>query len=405
MRARYPGLAFITILGAAAAGAQDTTAAPLDTSYVEYRESPISLPLGIGLRVPSYDRVNGVTLPWGPKLETGNGRVDVDLLVSYRSNLGAWDPSVEGTLRPGDENELDFFVGQGTFTNDSWIRGDLSNSVVAFFAGSDARNYYRARRGTARFTRSILGSTATVDPFIGINFERDWSTGSVAPTKTPWSVFGRTSDKRMRRPNPRVAKGTITSILAGSGLEFVKSGVDGKMSLTVERALRTNLESDCAGVPAGFPCFSPGGLFTQGTFDGRVMFPTFGTQTLTIRAHTVLSAGSGIAPAQRFAYMGGTGTLATVDLLALGGDHLLFFDGDYIIPIERIQIPILGSPFLALRYAAGNAGVDEVPTLIQNLGVGLGLTMLRVDFNIDPSSNRSVFSRRSAVSVGLNLSL
>ena len=405
MKAHYVGLALLAFTSAAAAGAQDTSSVPLDTSYVEYRESPISLPLGIGLRVPSYDRVNGLTLPWGPKLETGNGRVDIDALVSYRSNLGEWDPSIEGTLRPGDENELALFIGQSTFTNELWIRGDLSNSVVAFFAGSDARNYYRARRAMARFTRTILGSTVSFDPFLGVNFERDWSTGSVAPTKSPWSVFGRTGDKRMRRPNPRVAKGTITSMLGGAVLEFVKSGVDGKVDLTVERALRTKLEADCAGVPVGFPCFPPGGLFTQGTLNGRVMFPTFRTQTLTVRAHAVLTGGSGVAPAQRFAYMGGTGTLATVDLLALGGDHLLFFDGDYIIPIERIQIPIFGSPYLALRYAAGNAGVDKTPTLIQNLGVGLGLTMLRIDFSIDPASNRSEFSRRSAVSVGLNLSL
>jgi hypothetical protein len=25
-----------------------------------------SLPLGVGLRIPSYDRVNGLSLPWGP---------------------------------------------------------------------------------------------------------------------------------------------------------------------------------------------------------------------------------------------------------------------------------------------------------------------------------------------------
>src|SRR5215212_5848396 len=87
---------------ALAADAQDTASVPLDTAYVEYHESPISLPLGIGLRPPAYDRVNGLTLPWGPKLEMGDGRVEIDALVSYRSHLGNWDPSIEGTLRPGD---------------------------------------------------------------------------------------------------------------------------------------------------------------------------------------------------------------------------------------------------------------------------------------------------------------
>jgi hypothetical protein len=84
--------------------AQDTTAAPVDTSYVEYSEPPITLPMGIGLRVPSYDRVNGVTIPWGPQLIVADDRVQLNALVRYRSNLGNWDPSLEGFLRPGDAN-------------------------------------------------------------------------------------------------------------------------------------------------------------------------------------------------------------------------------------------------------------------------------------------------------------
>ena len=102
--------------------------------------------------------------------------------------------------------------------------------------------------------------------------------------------------------------------------------------------------------------------------------------------------------------MGGAGTLATVDLLALGGDHLLFLQGDYMIPIEKIQVPIVGNPFIALRYAVGNAGVGQLPSLIQNLGVGIGASFLRVDFTFDPAHKRSPFSHRSAVTFGADLS-
>src|SRR5205823_7766963 len=130
--------------------AQDTTAAAPDTAYGDYHESPISLPLGLGLRIPAYDRVNGLALPWGPKLELGDGKFDIDALVRYRSNLGKWDPSLEGIIRPGDTNELRFFAGTGTFTNDGWIRDDLTNSGAALVAGSDSRNYYRANRANAR---------------------------------------------------------------------------------------------------------------------------------------------------------------------------------------------------------------------------------------------------------------
>ncbi|MFL5484345.1 MAG: hypothetical protein ACJ77T_01450 [Gemmatimonadaceae bacterium] len=388
---------------AGAARGQDTTA--VDTGYVEYRESPISLPLGLGLRMPSYDRVNGLTLPWGPKLETSNGRFDIDALVRYRSNLGQWDPSLEGKIRPSGSNELRFSVGRGTFTNDAWIRDDLTNSGAALFVGSDARNYYRGDRATARFATTFMGSSTSLTPFIGGLIERDWSTGSLAPTKSPWSFFGRKGSLRMRRPNPRVAKGHISSLIGGTRLEFVRGDLDSKVDAMLERSLHTSLEADCVGAPVGVSCFQPGDSFTQVTLDGRISFPTFSTQTFAFKGHTVLTGGAGIAPAQRFAYLGGAGTLATVDQLALGGDHLLYVQGDYIIPINRIQLRYIGNPFLGLRYSAGNAGVDSLPSLVQNLGIGVGAGLIRVDYTIDPARNRSPFSRKSAVTFDLSLSL
>jgi hypothetical protein len=404
----------VAILAIALAGhtsvldAQDTTTTTAaDTGYAEYHESPISLPLGFGLRIPSYDRVNGLALPWGPKLELGDGRVDVDALVTYRSNLGKWDPSLEGSIRPGDENELRFFAGRGTFTNDAWIRGDLTNSAAAFFAGSDSRNYYRADRGTARFARTFTSRSVTFAPFIGGNIEHDWSTGSLAPTKSPWSFYGRKGDLKMRRPNPRVARGSITSALGGAAIQVVRGDVEGKLDALLEQSVRTALKPDCAGVPVFGLCSQPqpGDSFTQATFDGHVSFPTFGTQTFAFKGHGVLTGGSGITPVQRFAYLGGSSTLATVNLLALGGDRLLFVQGDYIVPIDRIQLPFVGAPYLGLRYAAGNAGVGGLPALIQNLGVGLGVSFVRADYTIDPAQNRSPFSRKSAFSVGVSLSL
>jgi hypothetical protein len=404
----------VAILAIALAGhtsvldAQDTTTTTAaDTGYAQYHESPISLPLGVGLRIPSYDRVNGLALPWGPKLELGDGRLDVDALVTYRSNLGKWDPSLEGSIRPGDENELRFFAGRGTFTNDAWIRGDLENSVAAFFAGSDSRNYYRADRGTARFARTFTSASVTFAPFIGGNMERDWSTGSLAPTKSPWSFYGRKGDLKMRRPNPRVARGSITSALGGAAIQLVRGDVEAKLDALLEQSVRTALKPDCAGVPVFGLCSQPqpGDSFTQATFDGHVSFPTFGTQTFAFKGHGVLTGGSDITPVQRFAYLGGSSTLATVNLLALGGDRLLFVQGDYIVPIDRIQLPFVGSPFIGLRYAAGNAGVGGLPALIQNLGVGLGVSFVRADYTIDPAQNRSPFSRKSAFSVGLSLSL
>jgi hypothetical protein len=381
--------------------AQDTTVAVPDTGYVEYHESPLSLPLGIGLRIPSYDRVNGVTLPWGPRLELGDEKFQLDAIVSYRSNLGKWDPSLEALIRPALSTEIKLYGGRGTFTNDAWIRSNLMNSAAVLFVGSDARNYYRADRATVRLTQTVPTSAVTFTPFIGGNIERDWSTGSLAPVKTPWSFFGRNGVLKMRRPNPPVVKRHITSILGGSGLEVSRGGLEGKLDAVIEHAFSEDIQ--CPLVPPPTGCNPQG--FTQTTLHSRLKFPTFGAQSFEFVGHAVL-AGDDILLPQRFVYLGGAGTLATVDLLALGGDRLLFVQGDYIIPIERIQLPYVGgSPFLALRYAAGSAGLGELPSLIQNVGVGLGVSIFRVDYTIDPARNRSPFSRRSAVTFGVSLSL
>ena len=382
--------------------AQDTTTVQ-DTMYVEYHESPITLPLGIGLRVPSYDRVNGLTLPWGPQLVLWDDKLQLDALVSYRSHLGNWDPSLEGSIRPTTADEIKLYAGRGTFTNDSWTRSDLMNSAAVLFVGSDARNYFRADRASLRLIHTLATSAVTLTPFIGGSIEKDWSTGSLTPDKTPWSFFGRKSDLKMRRPNPPVSKGRVNSVLGGSGFQISRGGLEGKLDASVEHAFKAPTFACAFPVIVGPPSCGEA-AFTQTTLDSRVKFPTFGSQTFEFKGHAVL-AGGDVLPLQRWVYLGGAGTLATVDLLALGGDNLLFLMGDYVIPIDRIVLPFVGSPFLALTYSTGNAGVGTIPTLIQNLGVGAGVSVLRVDYTIDPASNRSPLSRRSAVTFGVWLSL
>lgn len=187
-------------------------------------------------------------------------------------------------------------------------------------------------------------------------------------------------------------------------MDLVSGGLDGKFRLDLEKSLENNLEAVCDFSTVVFVCDPLPGDFMQLRFDARLTFPTFGSQTFTFHGHTVLTGGDGTAPAQRFAYMGGVNTLASVQLLALGGDQLLFLMGEYRIPFERIQVPFLGSPFLAVNYAAGNAGRDNIPDLIQNLGVGVGLGIIRADYTLDPASNRNPFSRRNTFSLGLSLS-
>src|SRR6476646_3746007 len=103
--------------------AQSPASEPVDTGYVDYHDSPITLPLGIGFRMPGYDRVDGLSLPWGPRLELGEW-LRADALATYRSHLGAFDPTLDVRFSSKQGHELSLFASRGTFTNDDWIRGN-----------------------------------------------------------------------------------------------------------------------------------------------------------------------------------------------------------------------------------------------------------------------------------------
>jgi hypothetical protein len=65
--------------------------ARLDYQYIGSGDPEFELPLLEGLRIPSYDRIAGASLAWGPILRP-TIRWVVDPTITYRSHLGAWDP-------------------------------------------------------------------------------------------------------------------------------------------------------------------------------------------------------------------------------------------------------------------------------------------------------------------------
>ena len=180
-------VAMLTVAVSAGAQANPPQAeAQVDTAYVIYDDGPISLPLGIGLRIPSYNRVDGVVIPWGPQIRLAKDRIEIDPTVTYRSHIGELDPRVKVKLRLTQYDEITIDGARGTFTNDGWIRSDIVNSLAALGVGSDARNYFRADRGTAEFVHEIVDRFVTWKPRIGVLHEFAWSTGNpLKHTKLP----------------------------------------------------------------------------------------------------------------------------------------------------------------------------------------------------------------------------
>lgn len=334
------------------------------------------LPLVYGFRLPTYDRVNGLSLPWGPVFPFDTARYEVEPIVTYRSDLGAVDPALVATATWSRLTQATLRAERGTFTNDDWIRPDAANTIGTFFSGADTRNYYRADRVELRASRRREGVTSALEPFAGALTERAWSVGPTTVSESaPFSVLERRDRiEGMLRPNPQGARGRITSLVGGALGEWESQGVRTSAAAQIE-------------VPVSAPS---GNSFVQTTLDGDVQFPTFGTQSFSFATHVVLTRGD--APVQRFVYLGGSGTLPTLDLLSLGGDQLFYAESNYIVPLRRPELPFLGAPVVTLRHLIGSAGVDGLPALTQNVGVRVGLSFLRVDFVVDPETRDTQFS-------------
>jgi len=76
-----------------------------------------------------------------------------------------------------------------------------------------------------------------------------------------------------------------------------------------------------------------------------------------------------------------------LDLLQLGGTELLFFESRYTIPIKSLTVPFVGAPLVTLRHVMGSAGINTLPSLDQEIGMGLGLGPLRLEVSHDVSQN------------------
>jgi hypothetical protein len=375
------GAVYRTMLGTVGGGVEsyrddhyaiDARANRYELSYEgRRRDRPPLLQLaGVsGILLPTYDRVDGVSLPLGVLLTLGDRAVEIQPRVTYRSRLGVVDPGVSISIAPERPLRVEVDAGRSTRTNDAWSYSDLVNSATTLAFGNDTRNYFRADGGTGRAIGHFESAGIVFEPFVGGRHEK------VSPITSVGNVFsfsGRKSIEHMVRPNPLVEPGEIGSGLLGARLEYKVGPVQAKLSAEGERGFRT---------PSGT---SP---FTQVTLDGTIEFPTFGSQRLRIEAHGVATAADS-TPRARYAYLGRGGTLPLLELLEQGGDQLLFVESRYQIPVAAIVLPKLGPPTVHLRHLVGAAGVGSLPKLEQEIGVGVGISILRFEGVFDAAGKR-----------------
>lgn len=323
-----------------------------------------------GFALPTYDRVNGVSLYWSAGLWAEEDTSPVQLrgravVHLERRTLGG---GVEARYRPSANTRATLRASRTTRTSDAWIRGDLANSLSALFFASDLRNYYSSdvlRLEIARLPpAALVAGEGFLAPRLDVQLSRDRS----LPTGDPYSIF---RGEHAWRENPQIDEGVLASLTAGA------SGAWRGPTTRFDATIATEW------APPGIGDFH----FAQLRASARGRLQALFRHEISISGHLLLPIASEVLPRQRWSFLGGQGTLPTFETASMRGDHLLFLESEYSVPLRRLRLPLLGVPALSIKHASGAVWVGSAsrPELEQNLGIGLKLSFFDAMFYIDPA--------------------
>lgn len=350
-----------------------------DRVIIEATRTPARLDLDgfAGIRVPTYDRVNGLTAEWGagyrlPRLLGATPTLRGH--VGWRTALS--DPTYGGSLELRAASRT-ATVGyeRGWATHDGWVFGDLRNSLNYLWDGDDFRNYYEAERVWVGVSRAFGDEAKRFHAVLRLAGQIE-DAGSL-PGSEPWHILGDGT-----RANPPIDDGRITS-------------ATGAMDLTWH-GRETNLAVG-AEYEAGRDWQEGEYTFDRVTAWARFAMHGFFDHTLEVSTFGQMPVGSDTLPAQRWTFVGGAGRLQTVPLGEHRGDHVLLVQSHYRIPTpDAVALPLLGAPELHLIHSAGMAwlGEDE-PGMIQEIGGRLQFFGLYVQYMVQPDD-----TARDALVVG-----
>lgn len=329
--------------------------------------SPLQLDGFMGLHAPTYDRVNGLTAVWGatwwfPMLGSAQPYLHGEL--GWRTELGDPVYGGEAGLRLGAYTVAGGYTRQST-TNERWIRNDAFNSLNYLLGAKDYRDYHEVERVWAGLQREFGDVEKSLYAVLGARLQRENATS--LPGDEPWHIFGDST-----RLNPAIDDGRITSAVAELTLEWLglQTAADG--TLTYEHA---------------FDALDGQFTFSRVTLDADWAVQAFANHTVELEIHAQAPLSGGPLPRQRRGFVGGSGTIQTLDFAEFYGDHVVFVESKYVIPMPpRLALPLLGAPDLELVHGAGMAWTEgDERDLRQEIGARLQFFSLYFRYMVEPS--------------------
>ncbi|MBW3569526.1 MAG: hypothetical protein KY467_00330, partial [Gemmatimonadetes bacterium] len=302
---------------------------------------------------PSYDRVNGLTLQASANLHPMRTRGGPVFTVwgAYRFEQ---ENKLGGGVRwrvPMGRLRLTGEASRGTRTMDAWIRGEVANSVRALVLGRDYRDYWDADVFRVMVDRApgepLIAGERWLGPRAGVQVSND----RALEAKAPWALLHR---EGLERLNPPAEEGTFVSLLAGTAFRWRGRSSSFDSDLNLEHAVAAPGDAE----------------FTQALVQATYVARALRTHSMRVYFRGMAPIG-GDAPPQRRGILGAAGTLPTEPIARFRGDHLVFIESSYIIPVKRIVLPIVGSPSGEAVHRAGAAWTgDPEPPWVPNAGAG-----------------------------------
>ncbi len=331
----------------------------------------LRLPGVFGLGVPTYERVNGLSLFGGVEAAFGGrdtATVTLGATLGYRALRGQVDGQVRATYRPTPRAQFAIRAARGTRTTESWIRGDLANSLAALGMGSDVRDYFESDELAATIERlpppPLVQGEGFIAPLLSVRISRDRS----LVAHEPWSLFG----GEEWRLNPPIDEGLLASLVAGAtmGWRGVTSAFQGATAIE----------------------WSPGGIgdfeFAQVSAAATWSMEALWRHRIGVTGYALIPISSE-APLQRWTFVGGPGTLRTLPTASMRGDHAVYLNSVYLIPMSPVRLPLIGEPVIRFEHAVAAAWRtgDPTPRLEQSLGAGIQVLVFKALLYADPAAS------------------
>ncbi|WP_419937483.1 hypothetical protein [Candidatus Palauibacter sp.] len=325
-----------------------------------------------GFHLPTYDRVNGLSIPFGAlaRLSDIPGRPELAGGVTWIPAREDLDFRLHNSWRLGERIRLGLFATSAVVSNEAWIRPTWYNSLAHFVAGDDVRSHYDSRQFGVELELMSAEPPVWEDaPSWRIVFSGGHAEGASLAARPVTILFGDEADE-----GERVFARPPSFWFARAGFEWSVNRRDGRTAFGV--ALEGGLQDELAG-NCIFIC----------SYDFLLVEGRASVRRVTAWGHAVDAFAIGRAdvaghlPSQRYSMIGGVGTLPTMPLRGRWEPRLLYAETTYAIPLLG-DVALGGLDVFARGSGAGihSPGDDfELYGAIQG-GLALRLWDFRLEF-------------------------